>query len=129
VQARVEARSEPVTSRSAKSANFESSHRPGECRITRTVKALAATLLAVAGFAATACGSATKAGLTFARSTTTTVANVKTGTSIHCGGVNAYVPASGGITDKADGPSTKATLRVTRLSNGSTRISCTLSKT
>jgi hypothetical protein len=94
------------------------------------VKALAATLLAVAGFAATACGSATtKTGLAFARSTTTTVANVKTGTSIHCGGVNAYVPASGGITDKAKGPSTKATLQVTRLSTGSARISCTLSKT
>jgi len=95
---------------------------------TRMVKALAATLVAVAGFAVTACGSATtKAGLTFARSTTTTVTNVKTGTSVRCGGVNAYVPASGGITDKASGPATKATLQVTRLSTGSARISCKLS--
>jgi hypothetical protein len=94
------------------------------------VKALAAILLAVAGFAVTACGSTTaKTGLTFIRSTTTTIANAKTGTSVRCGGVNAYVPASGGITDKANGPSTKATLQVTRLPTGSARISCTLSKT
>jgi hypothetical protein len=94
------------------------------------VKAFAATLLAVAGLAVTACGSATtKAGLTFARSSTTTIANAKTGTSVHCGGVNAYIPGSGGkISDKADGPSVTTKLQVTRLSNGSARVSCTLSR-
>ena len=86
-------------------------------------------MLAAAGFAVVACGSGTtKTGtLTFTRSTTTTLAHVKTGTSVRCGGVGAYVPAHGGITGNADGPSSSATLQVKRLASGAVRISCTLS--
>jgi hypothetical protein len=87
--------------------------------------------LAMAGFALAGCGSVTKSGPhSFTGPVTTTVADAKTGATIHCAASNgvrvgAGVPPPGqGVTGNADATSGAATIQLKRRKDGSLVVSC-----
>jgi hypothetical protein len=113
------------------------------------MKTVALIMIAVAGIAASGCGSGSKVPsvrppgqgppsqepphggtVTFTAPTTTTIANPQTGATMRCVshgiGAGAVVPAPGhGVSGSADGTSSSATIDLKRRNDGSLVVSCT----
>ena len=91
---------------------------------------LALLLLAAVGIAVAGCGSAAKTSSGSITVTGTTTISVKTGTPIRCkDGTGAGVPPSGQeVAGFGDGPSSSSMVRIAHRQDGSTVVSCRVSR-